>query len=357
MCKCLADEHNRWMARAIQLARCGILGAPPNPMVGAVIVRDGSIIGEGYHRKCGEGHAEVNAFASVANDRLLSDARMYVTLEPCSHYGRTPPCARLILEKGIKEVYVGCTDPFSKVAGAGIRMLQEGGVKVVTGILQQECQQLISHFSTCQLKQRPYILLKWAQSADGYIDNIRQIGSSLAPAHLSTRRSLLRIHTLRTQCQAIMVGTNTALLDNPMLSARKADGPQPLRVVIDRKGILPDNLHLFDGTQPTWVFGYEDNADRKGHYEFHHLSQEDSSLKQILHALVSHGIQTLMVEGGSTLLNSFIQENLWDEMHIECSSMTLSQGISAPHLPQSVRITEEKALGTTFLHVYPSVSS
>ena len=343
------SEHEQWMLRAILLAQKGIFGAPPNPLVGAVIVCDGKIIGEGYHRKYGEGHAEVNAIASVRRQDMLARSKMYVTLEPCSHYGKTPPCAKLIIEKGIKEVYVGCKDPFAQVSGRGIRMLKEAGVKVEVGILEEMCKSLNAHFFINQLKHRPYILLKWAQSADGYLD-VKRTGGS--PAHLSTPRSLLRSHNLRTQYQAIMVGTHTAWLDNPRLTARYVDGPNPLRVVLDRKGNLPDTLFLFDGEADTLVLGETDNENRRRTYQFRRLDYSSSILPQVLSILQQMHIQSLIVEGGAKLLQSFLDEELWDEIQVEHSALVLGDGVAAPVVPSRYSPVIEEALGASFCHYY-----
>lgn len=338
-------EDGKWMRRCLQLASRGWLGAPPNPMVGAVIVCDGQIIGEGFHRHCGEGHAEVNAFASVTREDLLEKSTMYVSLEPCAHYGRTPPCAKLIIQKHIPEVVVGCIDPFAKVQGAGISMLKEAGIKVRVGILEKECQQLNRRFMTVQREGRPYILLKWAQSADGFIDRLRTGGTA---ERLSTTRSALRIHELRAGCQAILVGHHTAEMDNPQLNVRLVDGPQPLRVVLDRQGSLPKNLHIFDGSQPTLVCG------EQSHWpDFCKLDYSQTSvLPQVLQELQRRNIQTLLVEGGRQLHESFLHERLWDECQIEISKQTLGTGITAPILPPQIFTREEQVLGSTFLHAF-----
>ena len=345
----IMTEDERWMNRAIQLARNGIYGAPPNPMVGAVIVCNGEIIGEGWHRKCGEGHAEVNAFASVRRADLLSKAKMYVTLEPCAHYGRTPPCAKLIIEKGIKEVCVGMVDPFTKVDGAGIRMMREAGIKVTVGIMQQECRKLISHFLVPQLCDRPFITLKWAQSKDGFIDAVRNGGT---PVRLSTPRSLLRVHALRLQHQAIMIGTRTALLDNPRLTARLIDGPQPMRIVLDRHGNLPGSLHIFDDSAPTMVVGESDNLERarEKQYRFFKADFSKPILPAILSALKQTNIQALLVEGGATLLQHFLDGELWNEIHVEEAKLYLGTGVKAPQIAPSYMPSVEYALGSTFKH-------
>lgn len=256
----------KYMRRCIQLARNGICHAAPNPMVGAVIVRDGKIIGEGYHVRCGEGHAEVNAIASVKDESLLKDATIYVSLEPCSHYGKTPPCADLIIRKGIPRVVVGCVDPFSLVAGRGIQKLRDAGIEVTVGVLEKECRELIRAFVTFNLKKRPYITLKWAQSADGFLDIRREDGNAV---RLSTPLSTLAVHKMRAEQKAILVGRRTALLDNPSLTVREWYGQNPLRLVIDRQLTLPSHLHLFDGSTPTLVFTEKE----KGRYPEPHLRE------------------------------------------------------------------------------------
>ena len=210
-------QDEKYISRCIQLAKNGQCNTPPNPMVGAVIVYQDRIIGEGYHIRCGEGHAEVNAIASVKDESLLRQSTLYVSLEPCSHYGKTPPCADLIIRKGIPRVVVGCTDPFPLVSGRGIQKLRDAGVEVKVGVLEQECKDLIRRFVTFNLKQRPYITLKWAQSADGFIDVLRQEGT---PVKLSSPLTSMYVHKLRAEHQAILVGRKTALLDNPSLTVR-----------------------------------------------------------------------------------------------------------------------------------------
>ena len=345
-------EDEKWIGRCLQLARCGQLGAPPNPMVGAVLVADGRIIGEGYHRRCGQAHAEVNAFASVTRPDLLQRAKMYVSLEPCAHWGRTPPCARLIVEKGIRQVVVGCVDPFARVHGEGIRILREAGIQVTVGVREKECLQLNRRFVVNQTQGRPYIMLKWAESADGFIDRLRTDGT---PVRFSTTRSSLRTHRLRAACQAIMVGRRTALLDNPRLNVRLADGPQPLRIVLDSQGTLPPSLHLFDGSQPTLVAGFHDNPLRRkspAAYEVLALQPHDGILSQVLDHLHAHGIQSLLVEGGARLHQSFLEAHLWDEIHVEKSPVSLGSGLPAPRIPAQAHTEEETALGSHFIHAW-----
>ena len=294
------------MRRCLQLARCGEAGAPPNPMVGAVIVCDGRIIGEGYHRRCGGPHAEVNAINSVKEKDLLSRSTIYVSLEPCAHYGKTPPCADLIIETGIRRVVIGCTDPFAKVNGLGIKKLREAGCEVQVGVLEQECRELNRRFFTFHEKHRPWIILKWAQSNDGFIGKDERV-------ILSNALTQTLVHRLRARSGAILVGTNTALMDNPTLTTRLWPGPNPLRLTIDRNGILPPTLHLKDNSTPTVIYSHE-------------------SIEEILADLYARGIQSLLVEGGAKLLQSFIDKGLWDEARIETAPLCLGQGTKAPTL-------------------------
>lgn len=319
----------KYMRRCIQLARNGICHAAPNPMVGAVIVRDGKIIGEGYHVRCGEGHAEVNAIASVKDESLLKDATIYVSLEPCSHYGKTPPCADLIIRKGIPRVVVGCVDPFSLVAGRGIQKLRDAGIEVTVGVLEKECRELIRAFATFNLKKRPYITLKWAQSADGFLDIRRKDGNAV---RLSTPLSTLAVHKMRAEQKAILVGRRTALLDNPSLTVREWYGQNPLRLVIDRQLTLPPHLHLFDGSTPTLVFTEKEKAATQN-LTYVTLDFGQNILPQIMQVLYEQKIQTLLVEGGSQTLQTFLEQGLWDEAFIEHTRVTLHDGIPAPLLP------------------------
>ena len=320
-------NDEKYMMRCIQLAQNGKLGAAPNPMVGAVVVCDGRIIGEGYHAKCGEAHAEVNAINSVKDESLLRRSTLYVSLEPCAHYGKTPPCAKLIVSKGIPKVVIGCQDPFSKVAGKGIEILKQAGCEVVVGVLEKACQDLNKAFFTVQLKHRPFITLKWAQSADGFMDVERNDGE---PVKLSSPLTLLIAHKRRAEHQAIIVGTQTARLDNPSLNVRDWCGPQPLRIVIDKDLTLPRHLHLFDGSQPTLVVT-EKNETIAGAMTLQ-VDFNQSILPQLMEELQRRNIQSLLVEGGSKLLQSFIDEGLWDEAYVEHCPQVLEHGILSPSL-------------------------
>ena len=320
-------NDEKYMMRCIQLAQNGKLGAAPNPMVGAVVVCDGRIIGEGYHAKSGEAHAEVNAISSVKDESLLRRSTLYVSLEPCAHYGKTPPCAKLIVSKGIPKVVIGCQDPFSKVAGKGIEILKQAGCEVVVGVLEKACQDLNKAFFTVQLKHRPFITLKWAQSADGFMDVERCDGE---PVKLSSPLTQLIAHKRRAEHQAIIVGTQTARLDNPSLNVRDWCGPQPLRIVIDKDLTLPRHLHLFDGSQPTLVVT-EKNETIAGAMTLQ-VDFNQSILPQLMEELQRRNIQSLLVEGGSKLLQSFIDEGLWDEAYVEHCPQVLGHGILSPSL-------------------------
>lgn len=327
-------QDEKYIRRCIQLAQNGLCTTAPNPMVGAVIVYNDRIIGEGYHIRSGEGHAEVNAIRSVKDESLLSKATIYVSLEPCSHYGKTPPCADLIISKRIPRVVIGCVDPFPLVAGRGIRKLQEAGISVTVGVLEQECKELIRRFTTYNLKKRPYITLKWAESADGFIDIIRQDGK---PVILSTPLTALHAHKLRAENQAILVGRKTALLDNPSLSTRHWYGRHPLRLVIDKDLSLPSSLHLFDGSLPTVVFTSR-QKESSNNLEYRQLDFTQDILPQIMQVLYEKKIQTLLVEGGSQLLQSFLSSGLWDEAYVEHSRTILKEGVAAPSIsPQYSR--------------------
>lgn len=325
------EIEEKYMARCIELARRGQGHVAPNPMVGAVLVYNGKIIGEGFHRSYGEAHAEVNAVASVRNELLLRDATLYVSLEPCSHYGKTPPCSELIIRKGIPRVVVGCLDPYPEVSGRGIRMLREAGVTVVTGVMEKEAHALNPAFMTFQMQKRPYVYLKWAQSADGFMDAARA-DASLPAVVLSSAEMLRRVHHLRADVAAIMVGTRTALLDNPSLTVRHWSGKSPVRVVLDRNLKLPSTYNLFDGTVRTLVFTAVEAVSRPN-VEYIQIDFSQSVLRQVLSHLYLRKLNSLMVEGGNALLESFLQEGLWDKMLVETTPVLLGAGVKAPGVP------------------------
>lgn len=306
------DVDVKYMRRALQLARCGRLTACPNPMVGAVIVARGRIIGEGFHVRPGEGHAEVNAVSSVksVDMHLLHEAVMYVTLEPCSHYGRTPPCAELIIKCGIPRVVVGCIDPFGAVKGRGVAMLRDAGVEVVTGVLEEECLWLNRRFVTFHSLQRPYVTLKWARSSDGFIDRIRTDGSAV---RISTEATRQHVHRQRSLNQAILVGHRTWELDRPSLDVRFWFGSPPSRCVLGDFG--SERL-------PADVLALPD-------------------IDAMLAELHQRGVQTLLVEGGRETLQSFIDRGLWDEAWEECAALELGEGVPAPSMPREADMRQD----------------
>lgn len=301
------SSDEKFMQRCIQLAKNGQLNAKPNPMVGAVIVHNGRIIGEGYHVRCGLAHAEVNAFASVRaeDEALLPESTIYVSLEPCSHYGKTPPCADLIIEKGVRRVVVGCIDEFAEVQGRGIQKLRDAGIEVEVGVLEDECKALNRRFFTFHREKRPYIILKWAQTANGFIDDHHQ------PVQISSDFTKMLSHKLRAEEDAILVGRVTDEREHPQLNVREWYGPDPKRMVIDRA---------------------------------HPLNLES------LHA---QNIQSIIVEGGTETLQSFIVQGLWDELRVETNtSLTVNDGTRAPQLPASAQVASSHIYGKNVIVVY-----
>ncbi len=319
------------MMRCIQLAKNGLGNTYPNPLVGSVIVHNKKIIGEGWHYKSGMPHAEVNAIKSVVQKELLPHSTIYVSLEPCSHFGKTPPCSDLIIESGIKKVVIGSTDPNPKVAGKGIKKLIEAGREVIVGVLEKDAEDLNKRFFTFQNKKRPYILLKWAQTADGFIAPETIARTEKAPVWITNKFSRQLVHKMRAEEQAILVGTNTVLQDNPSLTVREWAGNNPVRIVIDRDLKIPSHFSVFDGKAKTIVFSkIEKNSTEHIQYETIDFSEKIAS--QIYSVLFNNNIQSVIIEGGAQTLQTFIDENLWDETYIFKGAATFGTGIKAPSI-------------------------
>lgn len=339
-------QHEIYMQRCLQLAQLGAGYVSPNPMVGAVIVYNDKIIGEGYHQKYGQPHAEVNAVNQVLRNHtnaaeLLQQATIYVSLEPCAHYGKTPPCADLIIKHNIPTVVVGCRDPFDQVDGKGIEKLQQAGVEIITGILEQECRDLNKRFFTRVQKQRPYIILKWAQTADGFF--APDDGSQHWITGPESRRL---VHQWRTEEDAVLVGKNTARIDNPQLNARYWEGRNPKRIVIDRNLELDKTLHLFDNSIETLVFNAV-KTDIKGNTKYIALEDFNYYVPQyIIYQLYLQDIQSVIIEGGAYTLNTFIESGLWDEARVFTGDSVLRNGIKAPactgHIGQELIVGQDR---------------
>ncbi len=326
-----AKQDMEFMDRCLELAHKGLGNTAPNPMVGCVLVAGGRIIGQGYHREYGKAHAEVNAIQSVKKTELLASSTLYVNLEPCSHHGKTPPCSELILDKGIPRVVVGTRDPNKAVTGKGISRMAEHGVEVSVGIREKECLELNRRFFTYHGNKRPYIILKWAETKDGFIDRERTPGSSGSINWITGTMERQLVHKWRSEEQAILVGTRTALTDDPELTARDWSGRQPLRLVIDRKGILPGSLKLLDGKTPTVIFS-ERALKPAENIRRVKLPGDPDMVDGILDFLYSNEIQSLIVEGGRATLEGFIKRNLWDEARVFTGDQQFGSGIRAPRL-------------------------
>lgn len=326
-----------YMQRCFDLARRAIGLTSPNPMVGCVIVHDDRIIGEGWHKKSGTPHAEINALASVSEEdqRLLGESTVYVSLEPCAHYGKTPPCCDALLEINPKRVVISVVDPNPQVAGKSVILLREAGIDVATGVLEKEGRWLLRRFATSMIEKRPYIILKYAQSADGFI------GLSDKQIWLTSPISKRLVHRWRTEEDAFLVGSRTALLDDPALTSRLIEGRNPLRLVLDRRSIVPQTHQLFDGSTPTVVYtSASSNHQPSKHIELISVSNSQP-IVDILHDLSTRGCLSLVVEGGAQLLNAFLEAGLWDEARVFTSLKSLHTGIEAPR-QRGRRMTTEQ---------------
>lgn len=340
------------MARCLELAAHGLGLVAPNPMVGCVIVYNNKIIGEGYHHEYGGPHAEVVAINSVKDHSLLKEATIYVSLEPCSHHGKTPPCSDLIIERQIPKAVIGCIDPNELVGGKGKKKLEDAGVEVISGIMEKECLELNKRFFKFYQKKKPYIILKWAQSSDGFIDHARDTGL-MGPATISNATSRTLVHKWRSEEQAIMVGTNTAILDNPELTVRLWKGKNPLRIVLDRQNRLFGHLKLLDGSTPTLVFTDIENEAKvtsNTNLEYIFVKAEEKIYDAICRELYSRNIQSVIIEGGSMFLNNCIRERMWDEARVFVAPHMLGKGIPAPQM--EIRPTSEKNIAGDRLYLY-----
>jgi diaminohydroxyphosphoribosylaminopyrimidine deaminase/5-amino-6-(5-phosphoribosylamino)uracil reductase len=337
------------MRRALELAALGRGEVSPNPMVGCVIVHENKLIGEGWHRHYGEAHAEVNAVNDAIQKGfadLLPQSTVYVTLEPCSHFGKTPPCADLLVEKKVKQVVICNDDPNPLVAGRGVQKLQEAGIEVVTGVLSEEGRKLNARFFTFFEQKRPYIILKWAETADGFIADEHK-----HPLSISCLQSRILNHQWRTEEDAILVGTNTAQNDNPQLNARLWAGHNPVRVVLDRTLRLPETLHLFDNTQKTLCYNAFSNEE-KGNSTFVQIDFDENFLANFLRDLYQRKIQSILVEGGAILLQAFLNEELFDEIRVFKSPTAIKKGTAAPLLPTGIQLVNQVKVGEDWLSLF-----
>jgi diaminohydroxyphosphoribosylaminopyrimidine deaminase/5-amino-6-(5-phosphoribosylamino)uracil reductase len=308
--------HEKYIKRCIELAKNGLGTTYPNPLVGSVVVYNNEIIGEGWHRKSGEPHAEVNAINSVKDKSLLSKATIYVSLEPCSHFGKTPPCCDLIIAHKIPNVVIGTIDPFAKVAGTGIKKLIENGKNVTVGILEDECNELNKRFFTFHTKKRPYIILKWAESSDGFIAPLSK--ETQKPVWITNEYSRQLVHKWRSEEQAILVGTTTVIDDNPSLTTRDWSGNNPIRIVLDQNNRISKESHIFDNQAKTFTISKEN------------INFNNNMALEISNLLFNEGIQSLIIEGGRQTLQTFIDANIWDEARVFKGEISLKEGTKAP---------------------------
>lgn len=318
-----------YMERCLQLAELGIGNVAPNPLVGAIIVYKGMIVSEGFHQKYGQAHAEPNAIKAVVDQSIFPESTLYVNLEPCSHYGKTPPCANLIVSKKFKKVVIGTLDPNPKVAGRGVEILRNAGVKVVVGVLQDKCGELNKRFFTFHEMKRPFVLLKWAQTTDGFIDH-KRMSSDQKPLLISNTITGQLTHKMRSENQSILVSTNTVVLDNPSLTVRNWSGKSPIRLVLDRTLRIPRSYEIYSNKIRTIIFTEKNEINEK--VEYKNIKFGDESIKNILQIIYDENIHSILVEGGAKLLNSFIESGWWDEANIEISPITIGDGVKAPCL-------------------------
>ncbi|WP_430413245.1 bifunctional diaminohydroxyphosphoribosylaminopyrimidine deaminase/5-amino-6-(5-phosphoribosylamino)uracil reductase RibD [Kordia sp.] len=335
----MQHSHETYMQRCLQLALNGLQAAMPNPSVGAVIVHNDVIIGEGYTSAYGGNHAEVNAIHSVQDTSLLKEATIYVSLEPCSHFGKTPPCSDLIIKHQIPKVVIGTIDPFAKVAGKGIQKLQNAGCEVILNVLKDECIASNKRFFTFHQHKRPYIILKWAETQDGFIDKIRQKNDPVQPNWITNTFSRQLVHKWRSEEQAILVGTNTAITDNPKLNTRNWHGNNPVRIVLDKSLRIPHAYSLFDQTIKTIVLT-EHPKENQENLVFETIDFSQNLAQQISNVLYKHKLQSIIIEGGKQTLQTFIDANLWDEARVFKGAILFQEGIKAPTLSGKLQTTQ-----------------
>ena len=347
------DLHEKYMKRCLQLALNGEGTTYPNPLVGSVIVHEGKIIGEGFHYKAGKPHAEVNAINSVKDKELLRESTLYVNLEPCAHFGRTPPCSLAIIQNKIPKVVIGCVDSFSKVAGKGIEIMRNAGVEVITGILKEESRQINRRFFTFHEKVRPYVILKWAQTIDGFIDIERKPGAAAHPTWITNEWARRAVHKQRNTEQAVLVGTNTALKDDPSLTLRDWKGIPPVRVVIDRSLKLPASLKVFSGKEQTLILN-DIRDGEEGNVHFVKTDLTTNSIPNILSVLKDQELQSVIVEGGRNTLQRFIETGLWDEAYVYVGDKWFENGVKAPVI--SGKPEKQEEFGDSKLFVYRNMS-
>lgn len=321
-------NHKMYMQRCIELAKNGLGSTYPNPMVGSVIVYEGKIIGEGWHQKAGTPHAEVHAINAVKDKSLLSKATIYVSLEPCSHFGKTPPCSDLIIKHKIPKVVIGSVDPNEKVAGKGIEKLLSSGIEVTVGVLEKKCIALNKRFFTFHNRQRPYIILKWAESSDGFL--APKLKSEKKPVWITNVYSRQLVHKWRTEEEAILVGTTTVLEDNPQLNSRDWMGKNPIRIVIDRSGKISKDHEVKNKLQKTIIFTEEENNSSDENLIYENCIFDSRLPNEIINYLYQIGIQSIIIEGGQKTLQSFIDSSLWDEARIFKGTVVFSKGTKAP---------------------------
>ena len=316
-------SHEIYINRCIELAQNALGKTYPNPLVGSVIVHDGKIIGEGFHEKAGQNHAEINAINSVKNSELLKESTIYVSLEPCSHFGKTPPCANKIVEIGFKKVVIGTLDSHEKVNGKGKKILEDAGIEIISGVLEKECQELNKRFFTFHQKKRPFIILKWAQSNDGFMDR------DFKPTQIGNPLTKQFVHQLRSEEHAILVGTNTALHDNPSLTTREIVGRNPVRILIDFNLKIPGDFNIYNEEAETLVFNSVKESNEEN-IKFIKIEKENF-LENLMGKLYEHQIQSVIVEGGNFTLQQFIDTNIWDEaIIIKNENLVLENGTKAP---------------------------